>query len=338
MKTRPRLPPLNALRVFEAAARHLSFKKAAEELHVTAAAVSHQLSQLEAILGVQLFRRFNQGIELTPAARMCLPRLQEGMECLRESVEQIRIHARAQVLKVASSPSFSMRWLMPRLYRFALERPDIDVQVSTRVGPFDRRRGARAGVGAIHAWAAETDLLLLYGNGLYPGLHAERLFDVSITPLCSPKLLRRQPLKTPEDLACHCLLHDDRESLYGNKSFWQSWLEGAGVSGIDTTAGPRFTHAFMAISAALEGLGVVATTPVLALDELAKKSLLAPLPIVIDLQNAYHVVGNDKVEQREDILAFMAWLRREAADTATEVKKALPRKPRPSTAKKKPPR
>ncbi|WP_299450359.1 transcriptional regulator GcvA [uncultured Pigmentiphaga sp.] len=327
MKTAPRLPPLNALRVFEAAARHLSFKKAAEELHVTAAAVSHQLSQLEAFLGVQLFRRFNQGIELTPAARMCLPRLQAGMDCLREAVEQVRIHARAQVLKVGSSPSFSMRWLMPRLYRFALARPDIDIQISTRVGPFDRQRGARAGIGAIHAWATEVDLLLLYGAGDYPGLHSECLFNVSLTPLCSPELLKRQPLNTPGDLVHHCLLHDDRESLYGNKSFWQSWLEGVGVEGIDTSSGPRFTHAFMAISAALDGLGVVATTPVLALDELSKQTLMAPIPTTVNLRTGYYVVGNDKIEQREDLFAFLNWLRSEAAQTEAEVEAALPSAP-----------
>ncbi|GAA4343297.1 LysR family transcriptional regulator [Pigmentiphaga soli] len=318
-----RLPPLNSLKVFEAAARHSSFKKAAEELHVTAAAVSHQLSQLESILGVQLFRRFNQGIELTPAARMCLPRLREGLECLRDSVEQIRVHARAEVLTVAAAPSFAMRWLMPRLHRFILARPDIDVHVATRMSPFQGRRGARSGVAAVHEWAAEADLILMYGHGDYPGLHVAPLLGVSVTPLCSPTLLRRQPLDSAEQLLNHTLLHDDREALYGNPSFWQRWLEGAGVTGIAADRGPRFTHAFLAAGAALEGLGVVATTPALVTEELETGRLVAPLGTMVRVNAGYHAVTTEKSERRDDVQAFKAWLLEEAAATEACIRRAI---------------
>jgi LysR family glycine cleavage system transcriptional activator len=309
-----RTPPLNSLKVFEAAARHLSFKKAAEELHVTPAAVSHQLGQLEALLGVMLFRRVNQGIVLTPAARLCLPKLQEGLECLRESVEQIRVHARSDTITVASSPSFAMRWLMPRLHRFIIAHPDIDVQVSTRMGPFVGDRVTRNSSRGVHGWAAENDVILMFGNGLYEGLQVERLMPLSVTPLCHPRLLDGPcPLHTPEDLVHHDLLHDDRGALYANRSFWKLWLSAAGVSHPDAEGGTHFTHALMALGAAAEGLGVVASTPDLAQVELTAGTLVAPFALRIPLESSYHVVSSDLAYKRDDVAVFRAWLHAEAA-------------------------
>jgi len=151
----------------------------------------------------------------------------------------------------------------------------------------------------------------------------ERLFDVSILPLCSPTLLEHQPLDQPMDLARHDLLHDDRESLYGNKPFWKSWLEGVGVEGMDPDRGAHFTHAFLAIAAAINGLGVVATTPVLVAEELEKRSLVAPLGRPLVMPTAYHIVGHARHEQREDIVAFRQWLHEQAAATMATVEKAL---------------
>ncbi len=308
-----RTPPLNALKVFEAAARLKSFKKAAEELHVTPAAVSHQLSQLEAMLGVMLFKRVNQGIELTPSARLCLPKLQEGLDCVRESIEQIRQHATSETITVAASPSFAMRWLMPRLHRFIVAHPEFDVQVSTKIGPFRGGRGERSNALGIHACAEEADMVLMYGSGHYPDLRVEKLMSLAVTPMCSPQLLTGdKALKTPEDLRNHLLLHDDRGMLYSNKSFWQLWLERAGVQGVNAEQGPRFTHAWLALAATLEHGGVVASTPLLAAEEIATGRLITPFDIEVPLESGYHMVSTEQAYKRDDVSTFRAWLIDEA--------------------------
>ena len=243
-----RIPALNSLRIFEAAARLGSFKKAAEELVVTPSAVSHQVSELESLLGVQLFKRVSQGIELTPAARLCLPKLQQGLECVRESIDQLRQHAAMETISVAASPTFAMRWLMPRLHRFIMAHPEYDVQVSTKIGTFRGARGERSNAQGIHACAEEADIALMYGRGQYPELQVEKLLDLTVAPMCSPDVLRgRDPLTSPEGLARHVLIHDDRGLLYSNRSFWQLWLDAAHVTHVNAEVGPRFTHAWLAL-------------------------------------------------------------------------------------------
>lgn len=319
-----RIPALNSLKVFEAAARHRSFKKAAEELHVTPAAVSHQLSQLESLLGVLLFKRVNQGIELTPAARICLPKLQEGLACVRESIDQIRQHSTSETITVSASPTFAMRWLMPRLHRFILAHPDFDVQVSTKIGPFRGSRSERNVAHGMQAWAAEADLVMMYGAGYHPDLHVEKLLPLSITPLCSPRLVRGElGLRTPRDLAHHVLLHDDRGTLYSNRSFWRQWLDAAGVEGVNADQGPRFTHALLALGAALEHVGVVVSTPILATEDLESGRLVAPFPVEVPLDLAYYVVSTEASHRREDVCTFLAWLREEASASADSYLAAL---------------
>ncbi len=197
MKPLRRLPPLNALRSYEAAARHLSFTKAAGELGVTPAAVSHQVKMLEDYIGVALFERINRQLVLTSAGEACLPCIQTAFEGLAAAVGTISVAGRSGVLSVSVAPSFAGKWLLPRLERFKIEHPDIDVRVDASMKLVDFASG-------------EVDLAIRYGAGRYSGLVAERLISEAVTPVCSPKLLEgRNPLRTPDDIRFHALLHDD---------------------------------------------------------------------------------------------------------------------------------
>src|SRR5690349_1223554 len=253
-----RLPPLNALRAFEAAARHLSVKKAAIELNVTPAAVSHQIRTLEDYLGVQLFHRYNRALELTDAARASLPKLREGFECLVQAVERLRSHVSGGVLTVSAAPSFAARWLMPRLHRFIAAHPEVDVRVSARM----RRvsvdgKGDVAERATVEAWLDDSDIAVLYGRGNYPGLWVKKLLDLTVAPICSPRLVEgANPLRKPEDIAHHMLLHDDTGDLYDNEPFWDVWLREAGVTGVDSRRGPHFSHAVLAFEAAIDAVAL----------------------------------------------------------------------------------
>lgn len=310
-----RLPPLNALRAFEVAARHLSVKRAAAELNVTPAAVSHQIRTLEEYLGVQLFHRYNRALELTDAARACLPKLREGFDCLIKAVEVLRAQKGTGSFTVSAAPSFAARWLMPRLHRFFEAHPEIDVRVSARMRQVSEGgRGTAAERATIDAWLADSDIAILYGRGAYPGFHVDKLLPLTVTPICSPRLITGDsPLTRPEDLRDHMLLHDDTGDLYDGESFWNVWLNAAGVNGIDTRRGPHFSHAVLAFEAAIEGSGVVATMPVLAAADLHAARLITPFALRVPLQSAYYLVCTDTAMTRPAVAAFREWLLSEAA-------------------------
>jgi LysR family glycine cleavage system transcriptional activator len=310
-----RLPPLNALKAFEAAARHLSVKKAAVELNVTPAAVSHQIRTLEEYLDVQLFHRYNRALELTDAARACLPKLREGFDCLAQAVERLRTHTSGGMLTVSAAPSFAARWLMPRLHRFIAAHQEIDVRVSARMrrvsvdGKVDVAERA-----TIETWLDDSDVAILYGHGHYPELDVHRLLSLTITPICSPKLLGGEhPLRTPEDLKHHMLLHDDTGDMYDGESFWEVWLEAAGVKDIDAKRGARFSHAVLAFEAAIDAVGVVASMPSLAAEELASGKLVMPFDLKVPLDSAYYLVCEPHAKTRPAVAAFRDWLIAEAA-------------------------
>ena len=310
-----RLPPLNALKAFEAAARHLSVKKAAVELNVTPAAVSHQIRTLEEYLDVQLFHRYNRALELTDAARACLPKLREGFDCLAQAVERLRTHTSGGMLTVSAAPSFAARWLMPRLHRFIAAHQEIDVRVSARMrrvsvdGKVDVAERA-----TIETWLDDSDVAILYGHGHYPELDVHRLLSLTITPICSPKLLSGEhPLRTPEDLKHHMLLHDDTGDMYDGESFWEVWLEAAGVKDIDAKRGARFSHAVLAFEAAIDAVGVVASMPSLAAEELASGKLVMPFDLKVPLDSAYYLVCEPHAKTRPAVAAFRDWLIAEAA-------------------------
>ncbi|HYC49228.1 MAG TPA: transcriptional regulator GcvA [Burkholderiales bacterium] len=315
-----RLPPLNALRAFEAAARHLSVKKAAIELNVTPAAVSHQIRMLEDYLGVQLFHRYNRALELTDAARAAMPKLREGFDALVQAVERLRSHVSGGVLTVSAAPSFAARWLMPRLHRFIAAHPEVDVRVSARM----RRvsvdgKGDVAERATVEAWLDDSDIAILYGRGNYPGMWVKKLLDLTLTPICSPRLMQGEhPLKTPADLAHHMLLHDDTGDLYDNEPFWDVWLKAANVSGVDSRRGPHFSHAVLAFEAAIDAVGVVATMPVLAAEDIAAGRLIAPFRLHLPLASAYYLVCHETASTRPAVTLFRDWLLEEAArDTKT---------------------
>jgi LysR family glycine cleavage system transcriptional activator len=310
-----RLPPLNALKVFESAARHLSLKQAAQELNVTPAAISHQVKLLEAYLGIQLFRRLNRGLELTPAARAGLPQLSAGFDTLSQAVTAMRPQADSGQLTISAAPSFATRWLVPRLHRFFSAHPEIDVRVSARLRRV--KQGAsdsdveRA---TLENWLQESDIAILYGHGGYAGYRSDKLFTPTIAPICSPQLMKaEQPLRRPQDLAHHTLVHDDTGMLYDGVGFWDVWLKAAGVSNVDTGRGSHFSHAVLAIEAAADSLGVTATIPLLAANELATGRLVLPFDLQVPLKSAYYAVSNDMAGQRPAVAAFRDWLMAEAA-------------------------
>ena len=312
-----RLPPLNALKAFEAAGRHLSVKKAAAELNVTPAAVSHQIKALEDYLGVKLFLRRNRALELTEAARACLPKLREGFDSLVQAVDRLRAHKAGGMLTVSVAPSFAARWLMPRLHRFLEAHPATDVRVSARLrqAAEGSRRGAVAERATVDTWLADSDVAILYGRGDYPGFQVEKLFTLTITPICSPRLITdpEHPLLRPADLRHQLLLHDDTGDLYDGVSFWEVWLKAAGVEDVDLSRGAHFSHAVLAFEAAIEGHGVVATMPLLAENDLHSARLVTPFALRVPLQSSYYLVCAESVAKRRDVAAFREWLLAEAA-------------------------
>ncbi len=309
------LPPLSALKAFESAARHLSLKRAAQELNVTPAAISHQVKALEDYLGVKLFRRLNRGLELTPATRAALPKLSEGFANLARAVAAMRPQPDSGQLAISAAPSFATRWLMPRLYRFFVAHHEIDVRVSARMRLV--KQGGKDSVverATIENWLAESDVAILYGHGDYPGFRVDQLFALTIAPICSPQLVRSEhPLRRPPDLRHHTLLHDDTGVMYDGAAFWDVWLKAAGADNVDTSHGPHFSHAVLALEAAADALGVVATFPALATAEIAAGRLVLPFELRAPLQSAYYLVCNETAAQRPAVAAFRDWLLAEAA-------------------------
>jgi LysR family glycine cleavage system transcriptional activator len=309
------LPPLNALRAFEAAARLLSFKKAAAELNVTPAAVSHQIKGLEEYLGVKLFQRLSRALELTDTARACVPKLTEGFGALAQAVDILRTREQgSSALTVSVAPSFAARWLMPRLHRFVTAHPEIDVRVQARM-----RQVNDAGTTpprereTIHAWVADADLAIVYGRGGYRGLKAEHLLALTVAPICSTKLLTGiRPLRRAEDLRHFLLLHDDTGYHYDGQPFWEMWLRAAGAAEVDASHGPHFSHAALALEAAADGLGVVASIPALAEADISGGRLMLPFELQVPLAASYYMVCTEDAAQRPKVAAFCNWLRAEA--------------------------
>jgi LysR family transcriptional regulator, glycine cleavage system transcriptional activator len=310
-----RLPPLNSLKAFEATARNLSVKRAALELNVTSAAVSHQIKTLEDYLGIQLFHRYNRALEMTDAAKAALPKLKEGFDCLAQSVSQLRMHRGGGALTVSVAPSFASRWLMPRLHRFIAAHPEVDVNVSARMRlPAVDGRGEVAERATIESWLEDSDVAITYGHANVPGVHMEKLVPLTLTPICSPRLLTgERPLLEPADLRHHLLLHDNTGDLYDNEGFWSLWLRSAGLTGIDARKGPHFSHAILAFEAAADSVGVLTSIPLLAAEDLAAGRLIMPFALKVTLESSYYIAVNEHTALRPAVAAFCDWLKEEAA-------------------------
>ena len=293
-----RLPPLNAMRAFEAAARHLSFTRAAEELFVTQAAISHQVKALEQELGVKLFRRLNRALILTDEGQALIPFVREAFERFTAGVRELERFCSGGTLTVTAPPSFASEWLVGRLGRLHHQHPQIDLHLNATPRVVDLIR-------------ENIDCAIRHGDGDLPGLVAYRLFQPSFRPVCSPALLSGEhPLRTPADLVHHTLLH----ALDGPDE-WQVWLRAAGVEGIDFGRGLRFDNSDLAIKAALHGVGVaIGRTPVQD-DDLSEGRLVTPFDITIDSECAYHFVVPEATADQPKIQAFRGWLMNEAART-----------------------
>ena len=294
------LPPLGALRAFEAAARHMSFSRAAAELHVTPAAVSHQIHTLEQDLGVKLFHRMNRSIELTASAQVLLPGLSEAFAGIQSSVGRLRAHNDTGTLTVTASPSFAAKWLVLRLHRFQEQCPQIDVRISATDDVVDLSKG-------------DFDIAIRYGTGNYPGLAVELLLKNEVFPACSPRLLTAgPPLRTPDDLSRHTLIHDQAEARDPLVPTWPMWLRAARVNNVPATAGLTFNNMSLALDAAVAGQGVVLAYSNIAAADLAAGRLVRLFSLALPDQFAYYIVTAPGALERPKIRAFRNWLRQEA--------------------------
>lgn len=297
--SRPLLP-LNGFRAFESAARHLSFAKAAEELRVTPAAISHQVRVLEAYLGLKLFRRSKRRIFLTEAGQTLLPDLRDGFDKLEAGLARVKRLEEGGILTLSMSPSFAAKWLVPRLDRFRAEHPDIDIRIDADIRITD--------------FATEdVDLAIRYGPGHYPGLETIPLFGEEFFPVCNPRLLSGESaLRSPADLTRHTLLHDEVVNLAGKMPTWRTWLKAAGVAGVDPERGLRFSSSVMATQAAIDGQGVLLGRSLIVADDLAAGRLVRPFELSCPFEFAYHLVHPPQAATRRKVTAFKDWILREA--------------------------
>jgi LysR family glycine cleavage system transcriptional activator len=296
---RRRMPPLNSLRAFEVVARHKSFRDAAEELHVTAAAVSQQVKVLEDHLGRKLLRRRSGGYSLTAEALAGLGSLRDGFERLAAAVETMGSGGQ-QILTVSAVPSLAAEWLVPRLHRFREQCPGLDVllHASEDLVDFDRSR---------------VDLGIRYGSGSYPGIASERLFFDEIFPVYSPSMLKgRARLKKPADLRGHPLIHTDWTPERGHWPGWADWARAAGIEGLDVSKGPRFSDGALVVQAAVHGEGVALGSKSHVLEHLAAGRLVRPFVLSLVTDFAYYVVCAKARVDEPNIAAFRRWLIAEA--------------------------
>ena len=294
------LPPLSALRAFEAAARHMSFSKAADELHVTPAAVSHQIHALEQDLGIRLFHRMNRSIALTASARVLLPGLTEAFAGIQSSVRRLRAHNDTGTLTVTASPSFAAKWLVLRLQRFQKQYPEIDVRISATDAIVDLAKG-------------DFDIAIRYGAGRYSGLEVELLLKNEVFPACSPQLLANgPPLRTPADLPAHALIHDQAVERDPLVPTWSMWLKAAGVTNVPAITGLSFNNMHLALDAAISGHGVVLAQSTIAAADLAAGRLVRLFSLALPDQFAFYIVTAPGALERLKVRAFRDWLRCEA--------------------------
>ncbi len=286
-----RLPPLNALRAFEAAARHKSFTAAARDLFVTHGAVSRQVQHIEEFLGRRLFERLPRGIALTEEGREYAVAVRRAFEQIGEASDAIRAREdEKQILTISTTPRFAVGWLVPRLHLFQRDYPQYGIRISstTRLVNFERER---------------IDVAIRYGRGNWPGLAITRLFDHEEVPVCSPALLEgSDALKSPEDLDRVRLLHD------GSYQYWASWLKYAGISNVDPHEGWVIDDPNAIFEAAMQGQGVALANPRTIETELRDGKLVKPFDIVLATDVAAYAVCPEQTADDPKIRAAIDWL------------------------------
>jgi LysR family glycine cleavage system transcriptional activator len=287
--------PLNSLRAFEAGARHLSFTKAAEELHVTQAAISHQVKQLEDHLGVQLFQRLTRRLILTESGLRLLPAVTEGLDRIAEGVAQVT-EEDSRTLTVSVTPTFGVKWLADKLGRFWRQHSEIDLRLHHSFKSVDLPGG-------------EADMAVRWGGGSWPGCQSIFLMEADVIPVCSPSLLEGEhPLLTPQDLKYHTLLHER------DCGEWAHWLLSMGIEGVNPRRGPIIDDFTVRSQALLDGHGVGLMTRSMIEKELAAGTLVEPFEEGWNLDGGYYVVVPDRDRPKQKVEAFRNFLLAEFAD------------------------
>lgn len=298
---RRRLPSLNALKAFEATARHESFTKAAHELCVTQGAVSQQVKGLEGDLGIRLFRRERQRLVITDAGRSYLEVVRDAFDRLSMGTERLLQRQKAGTLTITTSPNFAAKWLVHRLGRFSEAHPEIDLRVSASIQHVDFAR-------------EDIDLAIRHGDGQWPGLHTTRLCTEELFPVCSPKLLTgRGALRSPRDIRSHTLLHTN------NTDDWATWLRRVEVDGVDFKRGIIFNQASMTIDAAVDGQGIALARTALASWDLRSGRLVRPFRQALDAPYAFWIVCPKSAADLPKISTFRSWLLKEAEEDARRI-------------------
>lgn len=298
------MPPLNALRAFEAAARHLSMARAARELHVTAGALSHQIRGLEDALGLKLFQRGVRSISLTAEGRQLYPALRIGFTHIRDAINDLASAGDARILVVSSSPGLTSKWLAPRLYGFSGAYPDIDTRVSSS---FSNANFTTDGVDV----ALRSLSVVAVAD---PDLVIEKLFEMHLLPVCIPKLVAAHgPFATPAALSGVPLIHDESFANRAEVPDWGDWFRAAGVGGADTSHGLRFSNSDHAIDATLGGAGVLLAPDILAYDALRTGQLVVASPPALRSGRAYYLVYSKDGQDRPTVQAFRTWIRQEVS-------------------------
>ena len=297
-----KIPPLNAIKAFEAASRHLSFQAAADELSVTPSALSHQIKILEDHLQIKLFHRRNRAVSLTSAGNLISDKVSEGFEKIEEAFGLLAPKADDRQLVVSTGPAFSAKWLAPRIHHFLEENPEIDFRLS-------------ANLSLVDFIADGVDIGIRFGGGVYEGLFVEKLFEEVSLPLISPRLWESHNKLANETLFERVsLLHDDSASFLPGAKQWKDWLSAARYDESLADRGSHFSHADHGIEAAVDGAGIILARLGLAWRDLAAGRLVAPFKLSVPVMGGFYFVCPEKNLQSEKVLAFLGWIRDEAAE------------------------
>jgi len=290
-----RLPPLNALRSFEAAARHGSFNQAAEELFVTPSAISHQIKSLEQFLDIKLFRRNKRRVDLTSAGEKYLPSIEHALDEIDSATRRLVANPNSSAITISVAPAFLTRWLMPRLTHFQEQYPDVELRLSAYMGAVDFSH-------------TDVDMAVQFGSGKWRDVEADFLLGMSVVPVCSPRLLNgRRPLKAVDDLRFHTLIQ-----VSTRLDEWRAWLHSAGIDEVGFGKELRFSSTSLATGAAVEGLGIALADRHLVSKELRSGALVVPFDIALDTHSAFYLVKPDNRQLNSSMSIFRDWILEEA--------------------------
>ena len=300
------IPPLRALKAFEASARHLSFTKAADELYVTQAAISHQIKSLEEKTKIQLFKRFNRSLKLTTDGEIYLLSIMDALEHLEKATRQLSNRNASGLLNISLLPSFATKWMAKRIWKFQEKFPEIEVSISAFDGLVDFKKD-------------NMDIAIRYGRGKWTNLYSELLFKESVFPICNRSVYKKLPKNpNPDILLNHKLVHDNFSS-----EDWDMWFKEAGVQLNKTIKGTRFSHAVMMLESIEDGIGFALGRTPLVVDDLKRKILYAPFKVSIPSDYSYYFVCPEELENTAKIKEFKKWIFQEAQKSKNIAKKII---------------